>query len=121
MDVARGLGYRFIWVDNYCIKYNNAEEIEDQIQAMELIYGRAELTICAAFGEHHNFGLPRVNIAIRKPHSSAIIHGIRFAATLSHPLPKVMKSKWAVRGWTYQEAVLSPRKLFFTEEVTYFM
>ncbi|KAM3067038.1 hypothetical protein ACMFMG_011818 [Clarireedia jacksonii] len=121
MDVTRGLGYRFLWVDKYCIDYDNAEETEDQIQAMELIYGRAELTICAAFGTHHNSGLPRVNTAIQKPQSSAIIHGIQFATTLSHPSPNVMKSKWATRGWTYQEAVLSPRRLFFTEEQTYFV
>jgi hypothetical protein len=121
MDVTRRLGYSFLWVDKYCIDYDNLRETEDQIQAMELIYGRAELTICAAFGEHHNAGLPRVNTVIRKPQSSAIIHGMQFATTLAHPLLKVKESKWATRGWTYQEAVLSPRKLFFTKEEVYFV
>jgi hypothetical protein len=121
MDVTRSLDHKFLWVDRYCIDYDDAKEKDDQIQAMELIYGRAELTICAAFGDNPNSGLPRVNAAIRKPQSSAIIHGLQFATTLSHPLPIVMKSKWASRGWTYQEAVLSPRRLFFTENEAYFV
>lgn len=120
MDVTRRLDHRFLWVDKYCIGYD-IRETEDQNQAMELIYGCAELTIYEAFGEHHNSGLPRVNTAIRKPQSPAIIQGMQFATTLSHPLSKIMNSKWSTRGWTHQEAVLSPRRWFFTEDETYFV
>ncbi|KAK0618910.1 hypothetical protein B0T14DRAFT_602848 [Immersiella caudata] len=37
MTVARGLGYRYLWVDKYCINQHSALERDDQIQKMDLI------------------------------------------------------------------------------------
>jgi hypothetical protein len=35
---------------------------------------------------------------------------------LRHGAVAVLKSKWATRGWTYQERILSKRRLIFTDE-----
>jgi hypothetical protein len=32
----------------------------------------------------------------------------------------IQTSKWMTRGWKYQEAILSLRRLFFTDELAYF-
>jgi hypothetical protein len=39
---------------------------------------------------------------------------------MQHPRHSIMQSTWFTRGWTYQEAILSKRRLFFTEEQVYF-
>ncbi|KAF2434979.1 hypothetical protein EJ08DRAFT_722207 [Tothia fuscella] len=40
----------------------------------------------------------------------------RFVSTLKSPACLIQKSKWNTRGWTYQEAILSQRRVVFTEQ-----
>jgi hypothetical protein len=61
ISVARGLGYRYLWVDKYCNNQNNGLEREDQIQKMDLIYCHAQLVIIAAAGQDEHHGLPGVS------------------------------------------------------------
>jgi hypothetical protein len=48
MTVVREIGYRYLWVDQYCIDQTCEEELADQVSKMDLIYSRANLTIVAA-------------------------------------------------------------------------
>jgi len=41
---------------------------------------------------------------------------MRLTSTLPHPRVLVESSKWSTRGWTFQEEVLSPRRLVFTDQ-----
>jgi len=60
MSITRSLGYRYLWVDKYCINQQNSEECDDQIGKMDLIYRNAEFIIIAAAGPDEHYGLPGV-------------------------------------------------------------
>lgn len=121
--VAKKLGYRYLWVDRYCIDQENEEEKADQCGKMDLIYQNADLTIIAAIGEDPTYGLPGVSLRKRKSrHLTACSKiGKHFLiSTESWPKAAVEGTTWKTRAWTYQEALLSRRRLVFTEEQMYF-
>jgi hypothetical protein len=118
--VTTNLGLRYLWADRYCIDQSNAKEKHDQIHKMDQIYRAAYVSIIAAAGRDEKFGLPGVSTTPRKAQPIAQIKGIRFASTMPHPLHTIRESNWFSRGWTYQEAVLPGRCIFFTEEQAYF-
>lgn len=123
MTVTKRLGYRYIWIDRYCINQNNWGEVYDQVGKMDLIYRNAEITIIAAMGEDPSYGLPGVGQRKRRPENltaCANIGGHFLVSTDSRPLPTLDGTKWETRAWTYQEALLSRRRLVFAEEQMYF-
>ncbi|KAI1340516.1 heterokaryon incompatibility protein-domain-containing protein [Xylariaceae sp. FL0016] len=92
IKVTLTLGYRYLW--------------HEQIMHMDSVYQNAALTIIAAAGPGESYGLPG---------------GDRFNLTSTIPSHNtILESPWASRGWTYQEAVLSTRRLVFTDEQLYF-
>jgi hypothetical protein len=118
--VTRMLGFRYLWVDRYCIPQENAEEKRVQIQHMGTIYAASSLTIIAAAGTGPERGLPGVNGALRAQqlrtqisHSELIFRGRDVCAPIT-------SSVWNSRGWTLQEGLLSRRRLVFTETEVYF-
>jgi hypothetical protein len=57
---------------------------------------------------------------IEKPPPSGQIAGRTILiSTLEDPRITISNSEWATRGWTYQEGVLSNRRLVFTEQQVY--
>lgn len=111
---------RYLWVDKYSIDQQDAAKRHRQIKSMNDIYQCALATIIAAAGEDASYGLPGVNGKERKAQLTAKFGGIELASGLSR-LPVVLQdSKWASRGWTYQEAVLSSRCIYFTKDQVYF-
>jgi hypothetical protein len=114
MVVARELEVPYLWVDRYCIDQNNQMEKHTMISNMDKIYAGAQLTIIAAAGSDPHYGLPGVSKTVR--------HGISIE-TFSHGSllswktlrSDVAQSHWATRGWTYQEMLLSRRRLVFTD------
>jgi hypothetical protein len=120
ISVTKMLGFQYLWVDKYCIDQDNPTHKLDQINKMDVIYKAAEITIIAAAGEDEDFGLPGVGSTRRIPQPTATIGDITIFSTMKDPRMSIVWSKWRTRGWTYQEAVLSPRRLVFNEEQTYF-
>jgi hypothetical protein len=118
MKVTLKLGERYLWVDKRCLDQNRPK---DEIQSMSSIYGQAKVAIFAAAGEDEKYGLPGVSSRPRRRQATALIKGIQFASTLKHPFTAVTQSRWSERCWTHPEAVLCPRRLFFTEVQVYFM
>jgi hypothetical protein len=57
MIVTKRLGFRYLWVDRYCINQNNADEVAEQCSKMDLICQHAELTIIAAIGDDPTYDL----------------------------------------------------------------
>lgn len=45
---------------------------------------------------------------------------MRILSTMPDPHDSITKSTWSTRGWTFQEGVLSRRRLVFTKEQIYF-
>ncbi|KAF2752158.1 HET-domain-containing protein [Sporormia fimetaria CBS 119925] len=51
--------------------------------------------------------------------ANVIERRLRLVSTMQEPRVSIQKSKWSTRGWTYQEGVLSNRRLVFTPEQVY--
>jgi hypothetical protein len=118
--VTKKLGFRYLWIDRYCISQLNDAESHGQITKMNQIYADAVLTIVAAAGEDSRYGLPGVSRTPRYPQACVEIEDTQLVHSLRSPRDVVMSSKWASRGWTFQEARLSRRTLFFTSDQVLF-
>jgi hypothetical protein len=112
IDVTLQIGLRYLWVDQYCIDQSNTQMKHEQICQMDLIYSNAEVTIIAVAGEDASYGLPGVNTTQRKPQSHYDNGSLHLASTLAHPSFSVSNSKWATRGWTFQEVFFQKDDLF---------
>jgi hypothetical protein len=116
--VTHELGIGYLWVDRYCINQNNEREKEIQVRNMDSIYTAAVLTIIAAACDNPSFGLPGVSSVSRPPQTQLQLRDSTMVfADRSDP---IKDSKWATRGWTYQEGLLSRRRLVFSRLQVYF-
>jgi len=78
----------------------------------------AELTIIAASGNGPYHGLPGVSrLRSRRP---TLTVGDHTLVAVESPRQEIGSSKWGTRGWTYQEVMLSTRRLVFTDSQVYF-
>lgn len=117
IKISKGLFFRYLWIDKYCIDQSNKREKHQQIQQMDRIYSHAELTIIAAAGQDSDCGLPGVSTAgQRSPQRYLRIGNSVIVKMLPHVSDSLLRSKWSSRGWTYQEEVLSNRLLIFTDD-----
>ncbi|KAH7043819.1 heterokaryon incompatibility protein-domain-containing protein [Macrophomina phaseolina] len=69
IELVRRLGFRYLWIDSICIVQNSNRSWKLNADVMDIIYGNAELTICAADGQDACTGLKALN----KPSSTQII------------------------------------------------
>ncbi|KAK1855402.1 tol protein [Colletotrichum chrysophilum] len=120
MKVTIDMGFDYLWVDKFCIDQKDEAVKHGQISQMDSIYQNAELTIIAAAGSDPTYGLPGMSSRLREPYPTVAVRGINIISTLEHPHSSIQSSKWSERGWTLQEAVLSRRRLVFTDDQVYF-
>ncbi|KAG5661680.1 hypothetical protein KAF25_005802 [Fusarium avenaceum] len=117
--VTKSLGFRYLWIDRFCFPQYNASERSRQLDKMGEIYARSALTIIVAAGKGVQDGIPGVSVA-REEQLSLQTEAGCFTTSLTRPDVEVANSKWASRGWTYQEGLLSRRRLVFTPSQIYF-
>ena len=91
--VTRRLGWRYLWVDRYCINQDDKEEKHDQIKEMDKIYRNAIVTIIAAAGNDASFGLPGVGATYRKAQPFANVRGKLLITTPCGPEGLIRKSR----------------------------
>ncbi|CZT13273.1 uncharacterized protein RCO7_05299 [Rhynchosporium graminicola] len=120
IEVATLLGFRYIWVDRYCINQSDAEEKHNQIKRMDLIYASAQLTIIAVAGDNPSVGLPGVNGTLRNFQPSCQVGKHRLVSSLITASDSLHGTAWNGRAWTYQEGLLSKRRLIFSADQVYF-
>ena len=121
IEVTKVLGIPYLWVDKLCIDQDDAKSKHQQISQMHNIYQNATLTIIAAAGEDAGYGLPGVGARMRTAGNTSFRLGpVDVYSFPSVPSAEIRSSKWATRGWTYQEAALSQRCLVFLDEQIYF-
>ncbi|KAK0110239.1 hypothetical protein ONS96_001861 [Cadophora gregata f. sp. sojae] len=119
LTVTAEIGFQYLWVDRYCIPQLDEQAKHLQIASMDLIYNRATLTIIAACGQDSSSGLPGIS-RCRVTQPNVTVGDYHLISGLSSPVVDVRNSTWMGRGWTYQEALLSKRRLIFTEKQVYF-
>jgi hypothetical protein len=116
MHLVKMLGEKYLWVDALCIIQDDKADTSIQISKMDTIYRCAILTIVAAAGNDANAGLPGVH-----PRSRWIqqvvgeVNGMDLISVRRPYLQALMKSTWSTRGWTFQEKILSARRLIFSD------
>ncbi|KAF3016259.1 hypothetical protein E8E14_012766 [Neopestalotiopsis sp. 37M] len=119
MQVTRYLGYRYLWVDALCIIQDDADNIQANVESMQQIYSDGALTIVAAAGRDADYGIPGVSEQCprTKQQMRVTLNGLTISNRLE---PKVKKTYWDTRGWTFQEKILSVRLLnLTTSQVSY--
>lgn len=118
--VCQNIGERFLWVDSLCIMQDTPDK-HRQISQIDTIYQLAKLTIVAAHGADADAGLPGVRLASRPTSQHRVnAQSMRFANILPSLEKLVNSAVWNTRGWTYQERLLSQRKLYFTADQLFF-
>lgn len=118
IKVTLALGYDYLWVDRYCLS-KSSEDFHAQLRQMDKIYAGSALTIIAAAGSDGSYGLPGVSrqrVANRPFHVGRQI--LCSTPLFSRETPE--STTWSSRGWTYQEGLLSTRRLVFTDTQFYY-
>ncbi|KAH7082749.1 heterokaryon incompatibility protein-domain-containing protein [Paraphoma chrysanthemicola] len=105
MKITRELGFRYLWVDRYCIDQAHAIDKRHQIQQMGAIYSAAELTIIASAGDDPSCGLPGVSIDRETfPEVTIGTFTIQF---IPEPVTReIFLSIWASRAWDIPRMLL---------------
>ncbi|RYN63414.1 hypothetical protein AA0118_g4836 [Alternaria tenuissima] len=120
ITVTIQLGYRYLWVDQYCINQLAEGHKQAQIQLMGRIYADSELVVIAAAGDSSDYGLPGVGARAREAQRRTRLENDVELIEMNEPDNELRSSTWAQRGWTYQEGYLATRRLVFTDkEVLY--
>lgn len=106
----------YLWVDQLCILQDiTLEEKTPHLNAMGAIYNHACVTLVALAGADANYGLPGVGGRQRIPRWKGKLQGLYLLNEVDGHGAVLRQSKWATRGWTFQEAMLSQRMLLFSD------
>lgn len=121
ITAVKNLGARYLWVDRYCINQHDPLDKHSQVAKMDQIYAAALATIVVVSAKQATSGLPGVGLIPRTPQPHAFLKDRLLVSTLPHVSFPITESRWVRRAWTYQEAILSRRCLFFTDRQVYFL
>ncbi|KAF8457334.1 heterokaryon incompatibility protein-domain-containing protein [Kalaharituber pfeilii] len=119
--LVRSIGERYLWVDSLCIIQDDYADKGEQIGEMHNIYGSSLLTICGAGADSARAPMPGIRPGTR-PNAQVIevVQGLHLAIPLGDLRGTILGSAWESRGWTYQERVLSMRRLYITPTQAFF-
>ncbi|CAG9957121.1 unnamed protein product [Clonostachys rosea f. rosea IK726] len=130
IEVCRNLQIRYIWIDSLCIIQDDESDKLEIIDSMDSIYRQSVLTIVAATGVNAHAGIPGVRPGTRTLVQQQLeIRGVPLIDSVDHRQLRMQTSyqepewisgtPWAQRAWTFQEALVARRILFFTAELVY--
>ncbi|KAI1739736.1 heterokaryon incompatibility protein-domain-containing protein [Xylaria scruposa] len=129
-ELAKSIGFEWLWVDRICINQNNEAEKSALIPYIKDIFSEAELTIVAASGNGAHCGLSGSYNTMRVPEKAAEIpireteasnpFVLRLLPTVSSFNALHEKTVWRTRGWTFQEQIFSRRLLYIFPSETIF-
>ncbi|KAK8096507.1 het-E-1 heterokaryon incompatibility protein [Apiospora kogelbergensis] len=123
MGVTLAMGERYLWVDSLCIPHSDPAGAREQLMQMAMIYGNAVVTIVAVDDDAQK-GLPGLKgiSEARELKQELIPFGeerlvVDKSDVFNFPSPRLRSSpdvdRYYHRGWTYQEWLVSPRKIYF--------
>lgn len=113
IQVCVSLNERYLWADRLCIVQDDPENMQYQIDSMGAIFSSATLVLIAAHGDHMDFGLSGVSCKRPARQERDCLLGQYVGQEVHIEGDDSKRTVWHTRGWTYQEAVLARRKLYF--------
>ncbi|KAK9423439.1 putative Heterokaryon incompatibility protein-domain-containing protein [Seiridium unicorne] len=120
--VTRKLKVRYLWADTICINQDDPTHKEEQLSLMGTIYHGALAVIVPLDSNDSDDGFPRVRADSRRSHQLSL--HFRQGKYLRQKLPRLVEAistaRWNRRGWTFQEKILSRRRIYFTEHQVHF-
>jgi hypothetical protein len=126
-EITRGVGIRYIWIDAPCILQDSESDWEEESIKMGEIYSNSYVTIAADSSTNVNGGcyneasdtilegndsLIRITSIPSDGRKSSLYLGCRYGRNM----PEIETSKLTTRAWAYQERLLSPRILHYTQK-----
>lgn len=132
LNVARALEIPYIWIDSLCIVQDSPEDWKHEASLMAQVYANAHVTIFADAAPDSTSGFlsppfrkapQRFVVQCKNDQSSSSGVHIRERGFLAQQLPfhswsrrsGLGQSKLSTRGWVFQERLLSPRTLHFSQ------
>lgn len=124
ITLCRSIGQKYLWVDSLCIIQDDAEERTRLIHGMDRVYENAMLTVIALSGSDATAGLAGIRARRHNRGLQNLFHEVHGTHSIAigriSLMEQIQSSHWNTRGWTFQEQVLSSRKLYFScDEVFY--
>lgn len=119
VEICKSIEERYLWVDSLCIPQDDQPHKQQQIAQMDKIYASATIVLVIASTSSMHEGIRGVSSDRVAPLSQQVMD-MRLLQLCRAPWADLRSSKWWERGWTYQEAILAKRKLFFMEGETWF-
>ncbi|RDW66550.1 hypothetical protein BP6252_10185 [Coleophoma cylindrospora] len=130
-EVTKNLGIRYIWIDALCILQDSALEWVEESAKMGAIYSNSWVTISVDWSSDPNSGCYRDTkqnfqhdaesqlMKIMNTSKDGIPRLLYCGENYKADLPEIETAVLATRGWTFQERLLSPRILHYTDKQTY--
>ncbi|OCL15246.1 HET-domain-containing protein [Glonium stellatum] len=125
IQLVRDIEEKYVWIDAICILHDDPEHLKAHINAMDAVYANSLVTVIAASGFSFPSHLPG---ASDTPRPLLPIKETVIGCELSLRLPPIHglvngieASPWSKRAWTYQEGLISRRRLVFTDQEVFFI
>ncbi|RGP72370.1 heterokaryon incompatibility [Fusarium longipes] len=121
--VAWRFSVRYLWIDSLCIIQDCDQDWSRESAAMRLVYANALCNIAAAASSDPNGGLFRARnpaslqpIIVRAVLDETTPPKDYYAVDSQYVQRQLLDRELLKRGWVFQERLLCPRVLYFTEE-----
>jgi hypothetical protein len=109
------LGEQYLWVDSLCLDQNDPSALKVGIGFMDRIYANSVLTLVPSTGQDVHSETPGIRPFSRlKSVSEVCIDKQVIKAICAVSAALEFSGPWRLRGWTYQEWMLSRRCLYFS-------
>jgi hypothetical protein len=111
------LGEKYLWIDIFCIDQQNLERKLAQIKRMDQIFANAALCIVAISSETSANGIPGIGCSAG-PRQTMFPPNTPLLLSTAHSSTEeiLLNCPWSTRGWTFQEELLSRRRLYMSNQ-----
>lgn len=116
--ITQKLGLRYLWIDSLCITQDSPLDWDKESSLMASVYGGSTINIAAAGAKDGSWGcFLKPAVFVGKVHVTGTRDGIRKAWDIATTLhySSVTQSHLSTRAWAFQERILAPRTLHFTD------